>query len=44
MFNQSDPAMRQKILRELIKLRENVEVFKDTVNVKFQEQASNMEN
>ena len=36
--------MLQKILRELIKLRENVEEFKDTVSVKFQKQASIMEN
>jgi hypothetical protein len=44
MLNKSDPAMRQKILRELIKLRENIEEFKDTGSVKFQEQATNMEN
>ena len=44
MLNKSDPAMLQKILRELLKLREYVEEFKDTVSVKFQEQASNMEN
>ena len=44
MLNKSDPAMLQKILRELMKLRENIEEFKDRVSVKFQEQASRREN
>ena len=44
MVDKSDPATVQKISRWLMKLREYVEEFKDTVSVKFQKQASNMEN
>ena len=43
MVDKSTPAMLQKIFRELMRLRDNVEEFKDTVSVKFQEQASRME-
>jgi hypothetical protein len=43
MVDKTDPASIQKIFRELMKLRNNVEEFKDIVSVQFQEQASRME-
>ena len=43
MVDKSTPAMLQKIFRTFMMLRDDVEEFKDTVNVKFQEQTSRME-
>ena len=42
MVDKSDPAMLQKIFKELIRLRNNVEEFKETVSEQFQNQASRM--
>ena len=42
MVDTSIPAMLRGIYREVMMLRDNLEEFKDTVNVKFQEQASRM--
>ena len=42
MVDKSEPAMLQKIFRELMKLRDNVEEFKQSVDTKFQDLASRM--
>jgi hypothetical protein len=43
LVDKSDSATIQKIFRELMKLRDNVEEMKDTFNVKLEEQASRTE-